>query len=236
MKTLSIVVPVYNEEKTISLLLDKVLSVNLPKNVKKEVIVVNDGSTDKTGEILQKFVKKVRLVNHLENRGKGAAVRTGFGLTRGDFVLIQDADLEYSPDDFGRLLEPVIKNQADAVYGTRLQNYPLRLWGSRKTPLPFHWISNHILTWFMNMVCGSNLSDMETCYKLIRRDVLEKLSLQANRFEIEPEITVKLLKNNYQIVEIPIKVKPRGYKAGKKIGWKDGVQVVWSIIKYRYWM
>lgn len=235
MSTLSIVVPVYNEERTVSLLLQKVLKVKLPKNISKEIIVVNDGSTDKTGEILQKFARKVRLVNHLENRGKGAAVRTGFGLANGDFVLIQDADLEYNPDDIGRLLEPAMRNQADAVYGTRLQNYPLRLMGPRKTPMPFHWISNHVLTWLTNMVCGSNLSDMETCYKLIRRNLLSKLKLKANRFEIEPEITVKLLKNSFRIVEVPIKVKPRGYLAGKKIGWKDGAQAVWSIIKYRYY-
>lgn len=231
---LSVVIPVYNEQKTVAELLNKVLSVKLPVGVVKEVIVVNDGSKDKTAAELAPFKRRVELIEHEYNQGKGAAVRTGFKQAKGDFVLIQDADLEYNPEDFSRLLEPVLAGQADAVYGTRLQNYPLRLWGSRKTPMPIHWISNHALTWLTNLFYGSNLTDMETCYKLIKRPVVNKLGLRSNRFDIEPEITAKLLRQGYKIVEVPIKVKPRGYRAGKKIGWKDGVQAIWSIIKFRF--
>lgn len=234
MKTLSIVIPVYNEQRTVAELIERVLNVKLANGIKKEIIVINDGSTDRTKEILDQYRRRVKLINHPINQGKGAAVRTGFGVAKGDWVIIQDADLEYDPDDFSRLLAPMLDHQADAVYGSRLQNYPLRLWGKKKTPMPFHWISNHVLTWFTNFVYGSHLTDMETCYKLIRRSVIPKLNLRADRFEIEPEITGKLLKMRLRIVEVPIKVKPRGYRAGKKIGWKDGIQAIWSVVKYRF--
>lgn len=235
MTKLSVVIPVYNEQRTIEELLKKVLEVRLPLGIIKEIIVINDGSSDRTLEILDGYRKKIKLITSEINRGKGYAIREGFKVATGDLVIIQDGDLEYDPNDYSKLIEAITGRSVDAVYGTRLQNYPLRLWGSRRTPMPIHWISNHFLTALTNLIYGSKLSDMETCYKLIKKSVVDKLDLKADRFDIEPEITAKLLRNGYMIAEIPIKVKPRGYKAGKKIGWRDGVQAIWSIMKYRYY-
>lgn len=235
MTKLSVVIPVFNEQRTIEELLKKVLEVRLSAGVQKEVIVINDGSSDRTLEILERYKNKIQLITSTVNRGKGYAVRQGFKVSTGDLVIIQDGDLEYDPSDYIKLILAMTDSRADAVYGTRLQNYPLRVWGSRRTPMPIHWVSNRFLTGLTNLMYGSKLSDMETCYKLIRKSALEKLTLRADHFDIEPEITAKLLKNSFRIIEIPIQVKPRGYKAGKKIGWKDGIQAIWSIIKYRYY-
>lgn len=231
---LSIVIPVYNEEKTVKQMVDKVLACRLPKRVIREVIIVNDGSTDKTSQILKKFNNKgIKVINHSINIGKGAAVRSGFKEAKGDVVVIQDADLEYNPENFYELLKPIISKGAKVVYGTRLQNYSLKLWGTDKTVLPSHLIANRALTGFTNLLYKSHLTDMETCYKLISKEVVEKLLLRSNRFEIEPEITAKILKKGYSIVEIPIKVVPRTHKEGKKITWKDGFSAVGTLIKYR---
>ena len=233
MKKLSIIIPVFNEERTVAELLDKVIRVVLPHGITKEIIVINDGSTDGTLEILKRYNNKIKLIQHHTNLGKGAAVRTGFGAAKGDFLLIQDADLEYSPEDYTRLLEPLMKKTSKVVYGTRLVDYPLRLWGSNKTPLPIHWISNKFLTKLTNILYGSKLTDMETCYKMFTQEVLKKLNLTSNKFDIEPEITAKILLSGFSIHEIPIKVKPRTRSEGKKIGWKDGIQAIWAIFKYR---
>jgi glycosyltransferase involved in cell wall biosynthesis len=234
MKTLSIIIPVFNEEKTISELLDQVIGVKLPKGINKEIIVVNDGSTDQTVAILESYKNKIKFIHHTKNKGKGAAVRTGFVKARGDFLLIQDADLEYNPQDYSKLLEPLIQKIAKVVYGTRLVDYPLRLWGANKTPLPLHWISNKFLTKLTNLLYRSNLTDMETCYKLMTKEVLKAIDLKANKFDIEPEITAKILLSGHVIHEVPIKVKPRTKSEGKKIGWKDGIHAIWAIMKYRY--
>lgn len=230
---LSIIIPVFNEEKTISKILEKVKSVKLPNNFKKEIIVVDDGSTDATARIL-KEVRGVLYFAHNANLGKGAAVRTGISHTSGDVLIIQDADLEYDPNDYNKLLDCLIKNSANVVYGTRLKNYPLKLWGKDKTPLPTHWLGNKFLTFVTNILYGSSISDMETCYKLFYRKVIDGVALNSNRFEIEPEITAKMLKSGHKIYEIPITVKPRTHKEGKKINWQDGFTALLTLIKYRF--
>jgi len=232
---LSIIIPTFNEEKTISILLKKVLKAKLPNIVDREIILVDDGSTDNSEFRIQnsEFRKKIKLISHQKNLGKGAAVRSGLKVAKGDFIIIQDADLEYDPKDYLRLLQPVLNDKAEVVYGNRFDNYPLKVWGKNKTILPLHWISNMVLAAITNILYGSNLRDMETCYKLFTKKVLNSLYLNSKGFEIEPEITAKILKRGYKIYEVPIKVTPRTYEEGKKIGWKDGIIAIWTLIKYR---
>lgn len=229
-KTLSIIIPVFNEEKTIKELLKKVAGVRLPDGMGKEIIIIDDGSTDKTRAVLSEF----QILRHQKNLGKGAAVRSGIKKASGDYLVIQDADLEYDPNDYNKLLEPILKKQAMIVFGTRLKKYPLKLWGKNKTVLPLHLIANRFLTWMVNFLYGSNLTDMETGYKLFTREVIKKLDLKSNGFEIEPEITIKALDLGYNIVEVSIKTKPRGYDQGKKIGFRDGFLAIWTILKYKF--
>lgn len=228
---LSIIIPVFNEEKTIKELLRRVSKVKLP--LRKEIIVIDDHSVDQTAKILSN-IKNIRFkyLRLTKNSGKGAAVRAGINLSSGDFIIIQDGDLEYDPNDYEKLLEPILRKKAKIVFGTRLLNYPLKLWGKDKTVLPLHLMANKFLTWLVNFLYGSHLTDMETCYKLFSREVIKKLDLNSNRFEIEPEITIKSLKLGYNIIEVPILVYPRGYDQGKKIGFWDGILAVWTIIKF----
>lgn len=232
---LSIIIPVYNEERTILAILKKVSKVRLPANITKEIIVVDDSSADSTLKIL-KNIKNInfKLIVHNANKGKGAAVRTGIKESSGDYIVIQDADLEYDPEDYLKLLEPVIKAGEKIVYGTRLKNYPLSFWGEEKTVLPLHLLANKFLTFLVNILFRANLSDMETGYKLFSREVLKKMDLKSNRFDIEPEITIKALKLGYNIKEVEIITRPRDYKEGKKIGFMDGLSAIWTIIKYRF--
>lgn len=235
MLTLSILIPVYNEEKTIQELIDKVVQVKLPESIKKEIIIVSDGSSDGTDMILSSLkLKGLKFLRHERNFGKGRAVRTGLKKATGDFIIIQDADLEYNPEDYSRLLEPILEGKAFVVYGSRLINYPLRLWGKKKTVLPIHLMANKFLTFLTNIFYLSNLTDMETGYKLFKKGVLDKLDLKSNRFDFEAEVTAKILKRKTSIVEVPILVKPRTYKDGKKIGWRDGIAAIWVLIKYRF--
>ncbi len=234
-KTLSIIIPVFNEEKTIEALLKKVNKVKLPNGIDKEIIVVDDCSTDKTSEILSRFKNiKSHYIRHNKNLGKGAAVRAGIKNSTGDYIIIQDADLEYDPEDYLKLLQPILKKESKIIFGTRLVNYPLKIWGKNKTVLPFHLIANRFLTWLVNFLYGSKLTDMETGYKLFSREAIKKLDLKSNGFEIEPEITIKSLKLGYNILEVPIKTKPRGYNQGKKIVFWDGLLAVWTILKYKF--
>jgi glycosyltransferase involved in cell wall biosynthesis len=230
---LSIIVPVYNEEKTIQEILRRIRDVKLSPSLSKEIIVVDDGSTDSTKRILRKTSGVIRL-RHKTNKGKGTAIRTGIKKSRGEIILIQDADLEYNPADYPRLIEPILEGKAKVVYGTRLKDYPLRLFGKKRTPHVTHYLGNKFLTFITNVLYRNELSDMETCYKVFAREVVDKINLKAKRFDFEPEITAKVLKRKYRIDEVPIKVKPRGYREGKKITWKDGLVAVWALIKYRF--
>lgn len=232
---LSIIIPVFNEEKTIGEILSRVSKIKLPFKIKKEIIVVNDASTDNTKKIVNIWQKKgIEYTEHLKNQGKGAAIKSGLEKATGDLVVIQDADLEYDPTDYIKLMTPIISGNAQVVYGTRLINYPLKLLGKNKTVMPIHLVANHFLTTLTNILYGGHLTDMETCYKVFKRQVLDNISIKSNRFDFEPEITAKILKLNIPIIEVPIKVKPRTYREGKKIGWIDGLIAIWTLFKYKF--
>ena len=222
---LSVVIPCYNEVATVEDLLRQVRQVPL----KLEVIVVDDGSTDGTRDILSRLEAEGlvdQLVFHERNAGKGAALRTGFARATGDVVVVQDADLEYDPAEFPILLEPILSGKADAVYGSRF------LGGPHRVLFFWHSMGNRFLTFLSNMFTDLNLTDMETCYKMVRRELLQSLPLSADRFGIEPELTARLAQSGARIYELPISYDGRSYAEGKKIGWKDGVSALWSIVKY----
>lgn len=225
--SLSVVIPVYNERQTIELILQRVTSTGLAD----EIIVVDDGSTDGTRERLQELAPaypKLRLVLHERNRGKGAAVRTGIHSATCDLVLIQDADLEYDPRDYRALLDPVLEGKADAVFGSRF------LGGPRRPTMFWHMVANKLLTFMTNILFNSILTDMETGYKLFRREIIQAIPLRSERFNFEPEITAKLLKRRVRIFEVPISFNPREYSEGKKIGLLDAFEAVWTLARYRF--
>jgi len=224
---LSIVIPVFNEEQTIQELVRLVQSVDLP--IDREIVMVDDCSTDGTDKKLAELAcePNIRVIAHEHNQGKGAALRTGFAAASGDIVLIQDADLEYDPDEYGRLIEPILSNRADVVFGSRFAG------GQSHRVLYFwHALGNRFLTLLSNMFTNLNLTDMETCYKAFRREVIEKIRIEENRFGFEPEITGKVARLGYRIYEVGISYHGRTYAEGKKIGWKDGVWAIWCILKY----
>jgi glycosyltransferase involved in cell wall biosynthesis len=227
---LSIVIPVFNELPTVEELLRRVRAADLPPGVERQIVIVDDGSSDGTAELLARIIGEgeggVELVRHEENRGKGAAVRTGFANSDGDILLIQDADLEYHPRDYGALLAPILDGEADVVYGSRFHGGPQRVL------LFWHYLGNRALTFLSNLLSDLNLSDMETCYKVMRREAIEGMELRSNRFGIEPELTAKLAKRKLRIFEVPISYYGRTYAEGKKIGWRDGVAAAWAIVRY----
>jgi len=234
---LSVVIPVFNEEKTIYQLLEMVLAEKTPK----EIIVVDDGSTDGTFKIIKKVKSQIsksnlefKIIRNPINMGKGVAVRKGIENATGDILIIQDADLEYNPEDYARLIQPIIEKKAKVVYGTRLKTLPFKLFGKNKTPMPLHYLANRFLSLITNWLYDSNLTDMETGYKMIPREIYKKLRLEANRFEIEPEITAKILKLGFKILEVPITTKPRGYREGKKIKARDAFIAAWTLFKFRF--
>lgn len=234
----SIIIPVFNEEKTIGEILTQVKKVRLGKKIDKEIIVVNDASGDKTKKIIDKLLRvkpgSFVALTHKINRGKGGAIKTGLKKAKGDIVLIQDADLEYNPQYLPKIISPIVRGECMVVYGTRLQNFPLRLSGRKKTPLITHFLGNKFLSFITSILFGSNVSDMETGYKAFRKSVLKDINIKANRFDFEPEITAKILKRGYKIFEVPIKVNPRGYDEGKKITWRDGFSALKTLFKYRF--
>jgi len=230
---LSIIIPVYNEERTVAEIIKLVKKVKFPANISREIIVVNDASIDKTGKILKK-IDGIKIYSLKRNQGKGAAVMTGVKYSKGDVVVIQDADLEYDPGDIARLITPILQNKTQVVYGSRLKNYPLRLSGKTKTPLITHYLGNKLLSFIASFLYGNYLSDMETGHKAFEKSIIAEIKIHSKRFDFEPEFTAKVLKRGHKILEIPIKVKPRGYDEGKKITWRDGFIALWTLIKYRF--
>ena len=223
-KCLSVVIPCFNEEPRVLSCITRVLS----EEVVEEVIVVNDGSADSTGEVLRSIDdSRVLIIDHEINRGKGAALKTGLARVTSDFVIIQDADLEQDPSDYPRLLSPLFNGFADVVYGTRFFK------NKRQSDQQFlHYWANRILTFLSNWKTGLELTDMETGYKVFRNEVIKSFTIEEQRFGVEPEITAKLAKKKWKIVEIPVSYKPRNIEAGKKIGWKDGIRAVFCIFRY----
>jgi len=226
MNKVSIIIPVYNERELVSEVIKTVLSKKIPR-WQKEIIVVDDGSSDGTQKELKKWSSKVHVILSQKNEGKGAALRKGFAKAKGDVILIQDADFEYTPDDFEVLFKPFANPRVSVVYGSRFL-------GSHLSTMFLYTLGNKIVTFLTNIIFNSNITDMETGYKLFRRSILSELNLQANRFDFEPEITAKLLKRGYQIYEVPISYYGRKFAEGKKLTWRDGISAVWTLLKYRF--
>ena len=232
---LSILIPVYNEEKTIIKILDKIIAINIP-NTEKEIVIIDDGSTDKTIEEIERFKNKgnINLLKHKINRGKGAAIRSGLVVAKGDYTIIQDADLEYDPDDIVSLLKPINEKRAKVVYGTRLKRLPNFKKDERTIRFFIHYVGNKMLSLLTSILYGQWITDMETGYKLMPTEIMKSLNLNSRGFELEPEITAKLLRKGYKIYEVPISTNPRGYSEGKKLNTiRDGVRALWTLLKYR---
>lgn len=218
--------PVFNERGTVAEIVRRMRDVEMPVTV--EIVVVDDGSSDGTDKVLAALADStVRLITHAKNQGKGAAIRTGLAHVTGDLVLIQDADLEYDPNDWPRLINPILRGKAQVVYGSRFT-------GERKDMLPLHWIGNRFLSLVTNILYRSTLSDMETCYKMFDRRVLEGMTVVSDRFDFEPEITAKVLRRGYRIYEVPISYAGREPDEGKKITWRDGIGALKALIKFRF--
>lgn len=232
MEKLSIIIPVYNEEKTIIEILDRVLSTNI--GINKEIIIVNDGSRDRSEEIIKKYLAKKKQTKEVEfffiskeNGGKGSAIRAGIDKAKGDLVIMQDADAEYDPSEIRNLVEEIKKRESDIVYGSRIL---------KENPYQYftYYLGNRFLSFLTSVLYGARITDMETCYKLIPSKIAKSLNLRARGFDMEPEITAKILKKGYKIKEIPISYKPRSKEEGKKINWKDGAKAVWVLLYWRF--
>lgn len=236
---LSIIIPVFNEENTVSEVIRRILSLKLV-GIEKEIIVVDDGSTDATGSAISSFTTpsrghNFRLIRHKKNQGKGSAIKTGIKNATGDYIIIQDADLEYDPKDIPRLVAPVKKGLAQVVYGTRLKRMPNFSKDERSPRFLLHYIGNKFLSFITSVLYGQWITDMETCYKLFPKKAVEGINLEAKGFEFEPEITAKLLKKGYKILEISISTNPRSYNEGKKLDtFKDGIIALFTLLKFRF--
>jgi len=226
MRTLSIIIPTFNEAKTIRAVLERVVAFPI-LGWQKQIIVVDDGSRDETHEILDAWKKKVTVVKMQYNQGKGAAVTEGFKRATGDIILIQDADLEYSPSDYPGLLAPFENSRIDVVYGSRFL-------GSHLSTMFVYALGNKFVTFITNILYNTNITDMETGYKVFRREAVKNLDIRAKRFDFEPEVTAKLLRSNHQIYEVPISYFGRKFEEGKKLTWRDGLIAVWTLIKCRF--
>ncbi len=224
---LSVIIPVYNEEKTVKEIVQRVMAVNVPK----EIIIVDDYSSDKTREILKELKNnKIKIILQDKNYGKGYAIRTGLNYATGDIVIIQDADREYDPEDYPKLIKPIVEGKTKVVYGTRFPK-------GCKTPSIFtnkFFLANRVLTWASNLLYNAHITDEPTCYKVFASEVIKNLNLKCERFEFCPEVTAKVRKSGNEILEVPISYHPRNEDEGKKIKWKDGLEAIWTLIKYRF--
>ena len=224
---ISIIIPVFNEKKSIEEIIKRVQAVDV--GLEKEIIIIDDCSQDGTRQILEKLnYPNMKLFFHSKNKGKGAALQTGFSKAEGDIILIQDADLEYDPKEYHKLLEPILDGRADVVYGSRFLGGPHRVF------FFWHYVGNKILTMLSNMTSNLNLTDMETCYKVFKKEILNKIKIKSKRFGFEPEVTIKFAKLKCRIYEVPISYSGRDYSEGKKIGWKDGIAAIFHIIRYKF--
>lgn len=229
---LSVVIPVYNERATLDEIVRRVRAAPLPEGFSREIVLVDDYSFDGSRQILEKWEAEkpsdLRIGYHAANRGKGAALRTGFDMVSGDIVLVQDADLEYDPKDYPRLLEPILDGRADVVFGSRF------LGGTHRVLFFWHYVVNRGITLFCDMLTNLNLTDIEVCHKVIRADALKRITLSSDRFGFDPEFTVKVARLGLRVYEVPVSYSGRTYAEGKKITWKDGFAVLWAIVKYRF--
>jgi dolichol-phosphate mannosyltransferase len=224
---ISIIIPVYNEEKTLLKILEKVKKAAV-RDLEKEIIIVNDGSTDGTNAIVKQIVE-VKICYHNQNKGKGAAIQTGITHATGDIILIQDADLEYNPEDYQKLIDPILNEEEEVVYGCRFFYKDV----FDKNMYYSHYLGNRILSWTTSILYGEEIKDMETCYKVMKQNIIKDMNLKSKGFAIEPEITAKILKKGIHIHEVPISFSPRGFDEGKKINWKDGIVALWTLMKYK---
>ena len=228
MKKLSIVIPCYNEEATIAAILQRIDAVDLGE-VEKEIIIVDDGSKDSTPQILSSYNGKYKTILNETNKGKGHALRIGFERCTGDVVIVQDADLEYAPEEYGKLIQPILDGEYKVVYGSRILNKT----NERHSALRFYY-GGLLVTWVTNLLYGSRLTDEPTCYKVFDRELLMSIPLECEGFEFCPEVTAKILKRKIPILEIPITYMPRNIEEGKKIRWYDGLEAIWTLVKYRF--
>ena len=224
--SLTVIMPVFNERATVAEVIRRMRAVDLPLTL--QIIAVDDGSSDGSDKVLGALEDStVRVLRHKRNQGKGAAVRTALAESRGDLVLIQDADLEYDPNDWPKLLDPILRGKARVVYGSRFT-------GERKNMLPLHWVGNRLLSLVTNVLYNTTLSDMETCYKLFDRTVIDGIKIESDRFDFEPEITAKVLRRGYRIYEVPVSYNGREFDEGKKITWRDGFGALKTLLKFRF--